>query len=270
MEENEQEEELIAQIGDCLGTLIKTFKASFLPLFDQLLPCITPMWGKDRSAEEMRTAICIFDDIAEHCQESALKYYNIYLPLLLEACNDESPDVRQVAAYGIGICAEFGGSVFQPLVGEALSRLNVVISHPNALHPDSILAYDNAVSALGKICQFYRSSINGARVVPAWLGCLPIKDDLVEAKVVHEQLCAMVERADTDLFGDQNQNLPKIVTVFAEVILAGKDLATEQTIRRMMNVLRRVQQRLPPAFLASTFSALQPHQQRALQAMLSS
>lgn len=31
-------------------------------------------------------------------------------------------------------------------------------------------------------------------MVPAWLGCLPLKGDLVEAKIVHEQLCSMVER----------------------------------------------------------------------------
>ncbi|CAM8960812.1 unnamed protein product [Rhodiola kirilowii] len=269
-EENEQEEELFDQVGDCLGTLIKTFKASFLPLFDELSTYITPMWGSDRTAEERRIAICIFDDIAEHCRESALKYYDMYLPFLLDACTDENPDVRQAAAYGIGVCAEYGGKVFQPLVGEALSRLNVVVSHPNALHSDNIMAYDNAVSAVGKICQFHRNSINGAQVVTAWLACLPIKGDLIEAKVVHEQLCAMAERSDTDLFGNQNQNIPKIVTVFAEVLLAGKDLASEQTASRMVNFLKQVQQKLPPAILASSLSGLQPQQQLALQAMLSS
>ncbi|KAF9614584.1 hypothetical protein IFM89_019367 [Coptis chinensis] len=30
-------------------------------------------------------------------------------------------------------------------------------------------------------------------VVPAWLSCLPIKGDLIEAKLVHDQLCSMVE-----------------------------------------------------------------------------
>jgi hypothetical protein len=34
----------------------------------------------------------------------------------------------------------------------------------------------------------------GSQVIPAWLGCLPIKDDKIEAKVVHDQLCSMVER----------------------------------------------------------------------------
>ncbi|KAJ6379913.1 hypothetical protein OIU76_016549 [Salix suchowensis] len=147
-EENELEEELFDRVGDCLGTLIKTFRASFLPFFDDLSPYITPMWGKDKTAEERRIAICIFDDVVEHCKEAALKYYDTH-----------------AAVYGIGICAELGGSVFKPLVGEALSRLNAVISNPNAHHSDSTMAYDNAVSALGKICEFHRDSIDATQVL---------------------------------------------------------------------------------------------------------
>ena len=48
---------------------------------------------------------------------------------------------------------------------EALSMLNVVIQHPNALQPDNVMAYDNSVSALGKICKFHRDSIDSAQVV---------------------------------------------------------------------------------------------------------
>ncbi|XP_022966144.1 importin-5-like [Cucurbita maxima] len=269
-EENEQEEEVFDQIGDCLGTLIKTFKASFLPMFDELSSYLTPMWGKDRTAEERRIAICIFDDLVEHCREAALRYFDTYLPFLLEACNDENPDVRQAAVYGIGVCAEFGGSVFKPLVQEALSRLDVVIRHPNAQQSENVMAYDNAVSALGKICQFHRDSINASQLVPAWLSCLPIKGDLIEAKLVHEQLCSMVERSDKELLGPNNQYLPKIVSIFAEVLCAGKDLASEQTVSRMVNLLRQLQQTLPPSTLASTWSSLQPQQQLALQSILSS
>nr|GLL31765.1 importin-5-like [Ipomoea trifida]GMD14898.1 importin-5-like [Ipomoea batatas]GMD18000.1 importin-5-like [Ipomoea batatas]GMD19387.1 importin-5-like [Ipomoea batatas]GMD20739.1 importin-5-like [Ipomoea batatas] len=269
-EENELEEEVFDQVGEILGTLIKTFKVAFLPFFDELSSYIMPMWGKDKTAEERRIAICIFDDIAEQCHEAALKYYDTHLPFLLEACNDESPDVRQAAVYGLGVCAEFGGSVFKPLVGEALSRLNVVIGHPNALQPENIMAYDNAVSALGKICQFHRENIDSAQVVPAWLNCLPIKGDLIEAKVVHDQLCSMVERSDGELLGPNNQYLPKIMSVFAEILCAGKDLATEQTASRMINLLRQLQQTLPPATLAATWSTLQPQQKMALQSILSS
>ncbi|MFS8008671.1 putative TOG domain, importin beta family [Helianthus anomalus] len=269
-EENEQEEELFDQVGDCLGTLLKTFKAPFLPLFDELLPYLMPMWGKDRTDEEKRIAICIFDDVAEHCGDAAVKYYGTFLPFVLEACNDTSTDVRQAAVYGVGMCAEYGGVAFRPYVGEALSRLDAVIRRPDALHPDNVMAYDNAVSALGKICQFHRDSINAAQIVPAWLNCLPIKGDLIEAKVVHDQLCSMVERSDGELLGLNHQYLPKIVGVFADVLSAGKDLASEETATRMINLLRQLQQTLPPSAMASTLSSLQPQQQLALQSVLSS
>lgn len=194
----------------------------------------------------------------------------VFPPKLLKFSSVLHEFYFQAAVYGLGVCAEFGGAAFKPLVGEALSRLNVVIRHPNALQPDNVMAYDNAVSALGKICQFHRDSIDSAQVVPAWLSCLPIKGDLIEAKVVHDQLCSMVEMSDRELLGPNNQYLPQIVAVFAEVLCAGKDLATEQTISRMINLLRQLQQTLPPSTLASTWSSLQPQQQLALQSILSS
>lgn len=33
--------------------------------------------GKDKTAEERRIAICIFDDVAEQCREAALKYVGL-------------------------------------------------------------------------------------------------------------------------------------------------------------------------------------------------
>lgn len=48
---------------------------------------------------------------------------------------------------------------------EALTKLDVVIGHPNAQQSENTMAYDNAVSALGKICQFHRDSIDAGRVI---------------------------------------------------------------------------------------------------------
>ncbi|XP_039038213.1 importin-5-like [Hibiscus syriacus] len=79
----------------------------------------------------------------------------------------------------------------------------------------------------------------------------------------------MVERSQRCILGPNHQYLPKIVSIFAEV-LCGKDLVTEQTASQMVNLLRQLQQTLPAATLASTWSSLQPQQQLALQSMLSS
>ncbi|KAL9994870.1 putative armadillo-like helical, importin beta family [Helianthus debilis subsp. tardiflorus] len=178
-------------------------------------------------------------------------------------------DTCQAAVYRVGMCVEYGGVAFRPYVGEALSRLDAVIRRPDALHPDNVMAYDNVVSALGKIWQVHRDSINVAQIVPAWLNCLPIKGDLIEAKAMLDQLCSMVERSDGELLGLNHQYLPKIVGLFADVLSAGKDLASEETATRMINFLRQLQQTLPPSAMASTLSSLQP-QQLALQSILSS
>ncbi|KAF9589134.1 hypothetical protein IFM89_019184, partial [Coptis chinensis] len=101
--------------------------------------------------------------------------------------------------------------------------LNVVIGHPNAMHSDSVMAYDNAISALGNICRY---SLYSFDVVPAWLSCLPIKGK-VESRcpnypcytLCHGSFCSLVfiYRSNAVLLGPNNQYLPKIVAVFAEV-----------------------------------------------------
>lgn len=65
----------------------------------------------------------------------------------------------------VGVILTFSVKVTNVFVStEALSRLNVVIQQPNARQSENAMAYDNAVSAVGKICQFHRDSINSSQV----------------------------------------------------------------------------------------------------------
>ena len=45
----------------------------YLKVLDPLIFKIFGVQGKDRTAEERRIAICIFDDLVEHCREAALR-----------------------------------------------------------------------------------------------------------------------------------------------------------------------------------------------------
>ncbi|XP_075092541.1 uncharacterized protein LOC142172760 [Nicotiana tabacum] len=150
-EERELEEVVFGIVGNILGTLIMTFKAAFLPFLDDLSSYLMPMRGKDKTAKERIKCINIFLNLVVHCGRASLRYYIIYLPFILESSNDENPDVRQIAFCGLELCAEYGGYNFKPYIGEALSRINVVIMHFNALEPESLEAYDAAVLALGLV-----------------------------------------------------------------------------------------------------------------------
>jgi hypothetical protein len=46
----------------------------------------------------------------------------------------------------------------------AVSALNAVMGHPNALQMEYVMAHDTAVSALGKILQFHREKLKAEKV----------------------------------------------------------------------------------------------------------
>lgn len=53
-----------------------------------------------------------------------------------------------------------------------------MIQHPNALQAENLMAYDNAVSSLGKICVFHRDSIDAAQVLACSLSLIISLDSL--------------------------------------------------------------------------------------------
>ncbi|GAB2219987.1 hypothetical protein Drorol1_Dr00007628 [Drosera rotundifolia] len=98
--------------------------------------------GNYVTVEERKLAICIWGDVVENCRNSVLRYNSMCLPFLLDACIDENQEVRQLAVYVLGLCAEYGGSVFRPAVREAVSRLTKVIGNPHTRHAESVLTND--------------------------------------------------------------------------------------------------------------------------------
>ena len=75
-----------------------------------------------------------------------------------------------------------------------------------------------------------------------WLQYLPLRDDDVEAKVVHAQLLRLVQTKNPQLLAAAN--LPKILPLVAKVIievLAQEDLlADETTAKSMAGVLKQL------------------------------
>ncbi|KAJ6926368.1 importin-5-like [Populus alba x Populus x berolinensis] len=260
----------LIQAVDCLATFIRIQKPSFSPFLGKLLPCIQLMWEKDKIAKERRTGLRIFCDVAKQFPEEAFRQYNICLLFLFEACKDENPEVLEVAVQAIGIFAEFGGSAFKSLLKGAFYALKAVIDHPKALQIEYVMAHDAAVSALGKLLQFHREKLNAAQFLRTWLRHLPLENNLNEAKVAHHQLCSLVEVSDVELLGPKKKNLHKIVTVYAEILWAGKKLATEETVSQMIKQLELYRRRSIPSTWRSFMLSMENHLRRKLESKLSS
>ncbi|KAH0646722.1 hypothetical protein KY284_034606 [Solanum tuberosum] len=231
-EEAEQHLTICRNIGICLGTMVKKLKASFLPHFDRFLPYVSLMWSNDRTAEERRIVVHLFRDVAEQCQEEAFRYYEDWIPLLLRIYNHKNPDVPQIVATAIGICAEFGADFLKPHTKGILGHLKTALENPNAKHPDNIMAYEAAVSTCGKLNQFVSEGISYEYIL-LWLNHLPITCDLDEAKISHELLCSMMETSEQKVIGLGGSYIPIIIAIFAEVLWAGNNLASEKLGREL-------------------------------------
>ncbi|KAF1881903.1 hypothetical protein Lal_00038545 [Lupinus albus] len=230
------------------------------------------------SAKQRSLVLSAFNLVAQQCHEIGHRHCANYLPILLEACNDKNSEIKEEAIRGIRFYAEFGTPQFKPFVNRILSELSILIQAQNHSLTRNAKEYDIAVSALGRICEFHRDSIDGSRIVPFWLSLLPLKDDLIEAKVMHEQLCLMVSRLDKDLLGAGNQNLVKIIEVFLEedgefdatVIEKGDKLASTQTVQQINNLLRKFGRIIPRSGLDTILLSLNAQQRELLLPLVSS
>ncbi|KAK3261462.1 Importin-5, partial [Cymbomonas tetramitiformis] len=256
---------LNAQVAECISSFLKKFKSQFLPYLDQLMPQILPLLQPNRAAEERCVAICIFDDIVEHANETgqAVRYFEHFMPALLGAYKDDNCDVRQAVLYGFGVLAQFGGDPVKPAVPDLAAKLIEVITLPESRTGDNEVATDNAVSALGKVIQYQRSAFDPTAAMSTWLSYLPVKGDKEEAQIVHEALVRMVETGDALLVGASQENLPHVVKIFSQVV--NEELMTDEVKNRVRALMMSMQTNLQPPQVAAIWGALSPEEQAGLQ-----
>jgi len=65
-DEREKEEDILSNVVEVIGQMIKTHKEQFLHCLNEILPIFIQMLQPNRPAHERQVALCIFDDIVEH------------------------------------------------------------------------------------------------------------------------------------------------------------------------------------------------------------
>lgn len=158
--------------------------------------------------------LCIFDDVIEFCGPSSVKYQEHFVQAMLHYVTDSQAEVRQAAAYGCGIMAQYGGAAYAPYCPSALVELVKVINDPSSREVDNISPTENAISAFTKILKWNPGgTINVDDFLPTWFNMLPVYEDADEAPYVYGYLCDLVERNHPLILGQNNANLPKIIQV---------------------------------------------------------
>jgi len=266
-DEDERDNEILAEIGEVLGKILKHQKHLFMPHIEKLLPTVLE-FCKSPVASDRQTSICVFDDIVEYTGLTSLPLFQHFVPFIIQAIGDPDAGVRQAAVYGIGLIMQNGSTHVASIVPDVANRLNVVISHPESRKEENINATENAISAIGKILQYQSTSVDVQSLTNMWLSWLPVTEDKIESRVTYGLLCHFIETSNAYIFGQNFSNLPKILSIFGEILET--DLIDETIERRIKSILKQLQSSLQGNVLQTVWGSLALPQQQKLHKAVSS
>ncbi|GAB1299187.1 Importin-5 [Apodemus speciosus] len=267
-DEDDNDVYILTKVSDILHSIFSSYKEKVLPWFEQLLPLIVNLICPHRPWPDRQWGLCIFDDIIEHCSPASFKYAEYFLRPMLQYVCDNSPEVRQAAAYGLGVMAQYGGDNYRPFCTEALPLLVRVIQSADSKTKENVNATENCISAVGKIMKFKPDCVNVEEVLPHWLSWLPLHEDKEEAVQTFSYLCDLIESNHPIVLGPNNTNLPKIFSIIAEGEMHEAIKHEDPCAKRLANVVRQVQ--TSGGLWTECIAQLSPEQQAAVQELLNS
>jgi hypothetical protein len=244
-----KEEDLLTPLVDSVGWLLKTYRDSFLGIFERLV--VPVLGGYLHSGNDVRatsSSVCLFDDCIEFCGASAaIKYSPMLLQGVLKGLSNDAygtdSDLKRASVYGVAQMARYApASVLEPHARWIVQQLSQISSNPN-LHDAAV--YENAVSALASAALFRNAPFARSGflkrdiVVQQFMSALPLTVDEDEAKICHAGLCDLVEGGESIELSLLSNKANAILSKVQE----GEDLATPETCDRLNAIILHCSQR---------------------------
>uniref|UniRef100_H3B692 Importin-5 n=1 Tax=Latimeria chalumnae TaxID=7897 RepID=H3B692_LATCH len=265
-DEDDNDVYILTKVSDILHSMFSSYKEKVLPWFEQLLPLIVNLISSHNTEGYVHYYFFFLFSVIEHCSPSSFKYAEYFLRPMLQSVCDNSPEVRQAAAYGIGVMAQFGGENYRQFCTEAIPLLVGVIQAAESKAKENINATENCISAVGKIMKHRPECVNVNEVLPHWLSWLPVQEDREEAVHTFSYLCDLIESNNPIVLGPNNSNLPRIFCIIADGIVYEAVKHEDGCRKRLANVIRQVQ--TSEGLWTQCVSQLNEAQQSAIQDLL--
>ena len=203
-EDIEKLESIQEEIADNMGILLKTHKQISGEIIQKLITEIIPTYFNSQNMFDVKMSLHISDDLIEFIGQDMLgnETWNFMYQIITKLVTVNDASIRQAASYGIGNFAKFTTSNFdnysKGLIDALYNGMNIKDTNntTEGKEEDEFdeykLAYDNMVSALGKIIHYQNNSQvvqgNLNELISKWIMNLPIKQDDTEQEEQHKLL----------------------------------------------------------------------------------
>ena len=221
--EIEELEEVQTSFSEFFGTLFDTHKNLTLEIVEKFLKDYLPKYFNEQSSTfEKKLGVLIIDDMAEFLQQDLIgNIWNEILKTMITYSNHKDYELRNAAAYGLGIFAKFTKNDFKmyenDLLNSILNSMTFPDDIPKAEIEDMKFAKDNAVSALGKTIKYHGQELNDLnKYLDIWVNKLPITKDHTEGKLNNKFLMEILQKDPKMVLGENNKNLSHIIVVLSK------------------------------------------------------
>lgn len=244
VDEHDEDTFLLSKVSDVLHACFGTHKETVVPYFEKLLPHLLKLLEPHRPHPDYQWALCIFDDLIEFGGLASIKYQQYFLGPMVRALEHHAAEVRQAAAYGFGIMGMFGGNGYAQPCAESIPYLAKMIDAPGSRSDESNLAAtENAIAAVAKILKFNNSHVDVGRVLPAFIGWLPVWEDKEECPHIYGYLCDLIESNNPLVMGENGANVPHLIAILVEAFrqsALAEETQENAVSGRMRAILRQV------------------------------
>ena len=237
-------EEVQTSFSDFFGTLFDTHKQLTLEIVEKITKEYLPKYFDDKASNfEKKLGVLIVDDMAEFLGQALLS--NIWTDIakiLVRFTNSMDFDLRNSAAYGIGVFSKFTTQNFELYANDLLTALTAAMTFPSNVKKSDKenmkFAKDNAISALGKIIQYHGKEIDLNKWIEVWINGLPITEDHEEGKLMNAFLIEILEKSPNLVLGADNKNLGHICKIFAKGY--NTEFCTDETNKKIVEFVKGI------------------------------
>eukprot|EP00730_Choanoeca_flexa_P002879 TRINITY_DN11216_c0_g2_i1.p1 TRINITY_DN11216_c0_g2~~TRINITY_DN11216_c0_g2_i1.p1 ORF type:complete len:956 (+),score=326.75 TRINITY_DN11216_c0_g2_i1:88-2868(+) len=184
---------LIAEVASIIHVLYGHGKSQFDPYFERVSGHFVNMLGGQRHVRDLHWALCVFDDVIEHSPQHSLGYAQHFAQTMVTSLEHEDYEVRQAAAYGIGVMAREGQGTYAEVCVAAAPKLLAMITAQGSRMSPASAATDNAIAALVRVARAGNHGLTEAELMPQLVSWLPLTEDDEELEYVFGYLIDMIE-----------------------------------------------------------------------------
>ena len=192
-EEIENYEDILNDIIDIFGNLLKSHKHQCNYVIEEILKNIIPTFLNYKSSFYIKLALYLCDDLILYLGQEQFTgdIWDYLFNLLKQFINTEDNSIKQICAYGMGIFAQNTKNNFDKYTKDLLYYLYQSLSNTlrlkdetNEDDEDLCLALDNIIAAIGKIIYYHYDNQlikdNLGDLISKWIMNLPLKWDEYE------------------------------------------------------------------------------------------